>query len=48
MKTKHLLVASTLFLCTGTVTAQNYPIPVSEKNEKMMEGKFKQIGRAHV
>lgn len=41
MRTKYLLVASTLFLCTGAVTAQNYPIPVSEKNEKMMEGKFK-------
>lgn len=41
MRTKHLFIASALFFCTGTVAAQNYPIPVSEKNEKMMEGKFK-------
>lgn len=41
MKTKHLLVASILFLCTGGMTAQNYSVPVLEKNEKMMNGKFK-------
>lgn len=40
MKTKHLLLASALLLWTGTLMAQNYPVPVSEKNEKMMEGKF--------
>lgn len=40
MKTKHLLLASALLLWTGTLMAQNYPIPVSEKDEKMMEGKF--------
>lgn len=40
MKTKHLLLASALLLWTGIIMAQNYPVPVSEKDEKMMEGKF--------
>lgn len=40
MKTKHLLLASALVLWTGTMMAQNYPVPVLEKNEKMMKGQF--------
>lgn len=38
MKTKILLVAFTLL--TGTLSAQNYQVPISEKNEPMMKGKF--------
>lgn len=40
MKTKHLLLASALLLWTELLMAQNYPVPVSEKDEKMMDGKF--------
>lgn len=40
MKTKHLLLASALLLWTGVLMAQDYPVPVSEKDEKMMDGKF--------
>lgn len=38
MKTKILLVS--LVLSIGTLSAQNYQVPVSEKNEPMMKGKF--------
>lgn len=40
MKTKHFLLAFTMLLWTGTMMAQNYSLPVSEKDEKMMDGKF--------
>lgn len=40
MNTKHLPLAFTLLLWTGVITAQNYSVPVSDENEKMMEGKF--------
>lgn len=39
MKTKYLLFAVAL-LSTGIIEAQNYQVPVSEENEKMMEGAF--------
>ena len=38
MKTKLLLAS--LVLSIGTLSAQNYQISVSEKNEPMMKGKF--------
>ena len=38
MKTKILLAS--LVLSIGTLSAQNYQVPVSEKNEPMMKGKF--------
>ena len=38
MKTKILLAS--LALSIGTLSAQNYQVPVSEKNEPMMKGKF--------
>ena len=38
MKTKILLAS--LILSIGTLSAQNYQVPVSEKNEPMMKGKF--------
>ena len=38
MRTKILLVS--LALSIGTLSAQNYQVPVSEKNEPMMKGKF--------
>ncbi len=38
MRTKILLAS--LALSIGTLSAQNYQIPVSEKNEPMMKGKF--------
>ena len=41
MKTRLLLLASALLLSAEMAMAQDYPVPVSEKNEKMMEGKFK-------
>ncbi|WP_455584041.1 alpha-L-fucosidase [Bacteroides sp.] len=39
MKIKLLALVSVLLLSTRGI-AQNYPVPVSERNEKMMEGKF--------
>lgn len=39
MKTKYLLLTVAL-LSTGIIEAQNYQVPVSEENEKMMEGAF--------
>lgn len=39
MKTKYLLLAVAL-LSTEVIEAQNYQVPVSEENEKMMEGAF--------
>lgn len=39
MKTKYMLLAVAL-LSTGIIEAQNYQVPVSEENEKMMEGAF--------
>ena len=41
MKTRLLLLASALLLSSEMAMAQDYSVPVSEKNEKMMEGKFK-------
>ena len=41
MKTKQLLFAATFLLFAEMTGAQNYQVPVSEKDEKMMEGKFK-------
>lgn len=41
MKTRLLLLASALLLSAEMAMAQDYSVPVSEKNEKMMEGKFK-------
>ena len=41
MKTKILLAS--LALSIGTLSAQNYQVPVSEKNEPMMKGKFQPI-----
>ena len=41
MKTKHFLLASALLIWSGVLEAQTYKVPVSEKNEKMQEGKFK-------
>jgi alpha-L-fucosidase len=41
MKTKHFLFAATFLLFAEMTGAQNYQVPVSEKDEKMMEGKFK-------
>ena len=38
MKTKILLAS--LALSIGTLSAQNYQVPVSEKNEPMMKGEF--------
>lgn len=38
MRTKILLAS--LALSIGTLSAQNYQVPVSEKNEPMMKGKF--------
>lgn len=38
MRTKILLAS--LALSIGTLSAQNYQVPVSEKNEPMMNGKF--------
>ena len=38
MRTKILLAS--LALSIGTLSAQNYQVPVSEKNEHMMKGKF--------
>ena len=38
MRTKILLAS--LVLSIGTLSAQNYQVPVSEKNEPMMKGKF--------
>ena len=38
MRTKILLASLTLSI--GTLSAQNYQVPVSEKNEPMMKGKF--------
>lgn len=38
MRTKILLAS--LALSIGTLSAQNYQVPVSEKNESMMKGKF--------
>lgn len=40
MKTRHLLLFSALSLLTGTMTAQTFPILVSEEHEKMMRGAF--------
>ena len=40
MKTRLLLLASALLLSAEMAMAQDYSVPVSEKNEKMMEGKF--------
>ena len=39
MKTKKLLLLSLLFVA-GTLSAQNYQVPVSEQDEPMMQGKF--------
>ncbi len=39
MKTKKLLLLSLLFM-TGTLSAQNYQVPISEQDEPMMRGKF--------
>lgn len=39
MKTKVFLVAFLVF-SIGTLSAQDYQVPVSEKNEPMMKGKF--------
>ena len=38
MRTKILLAS--LALSIGTLSAQNYQVPISEKNESMMQGKF--------
>jgi len=38
MKTRLLLLASALLLSAEMAMAQDYSVPVSEKNEKMMEG----------
>ena len=38
MRTRILLAS--LVLSIGTLSAQNYQVPVSEKNEPMMKGKF--------
>ena len=38
MKTRLLLLASALLLSSEMAMAQDYSVPVSEKNEKMMEG----------
>ena len=38
---KRQLLASALLLSAEMAMAQDYSVPVSEKNEKMMEGKFK-------
>ena len=40
MKTKILFMISLLSLSASIVTAQTYPVPVSEENEKMAEGVF--------
>ena len=37
MKAKHFLLASALLLWTGVLEAQTYQVPVSDKNEKMLE-----------
>ena len=38
MITRLLLLASALLLSAEMAMAQDYSVPVSEKNEKMMEG----------
>ena len=43
MKTKKLLLLSLLFVA-GTLSAQNYQVPVSEQDEPMMQGKFQPTG----
>ena len=41
MKTKLFLLTSALLFGSLVLEAQTYQVPVSEKNEKMQEGKFK-------